>query len=113
MESSKNREIRKELYKAWTTKASEGEFDNSSNIENILKLRQEKAEILGYKNHAEVSLATKMANTVEEIYDLHETMIEPSMSHAKTEFSEISDFAAANGFSENLKAYDLSFWSKD
>jgi len=52
--------LREELYRAFITRASSGETDNTPLIEKTLVLRQEQAELLGYPNYAEVSLATKV-----------------------------------------------------
>lgn len=56
----KNRALREELYRAFITRASSGENDNTSVIEQILKLRKERAVLLGYSCHAEVSMASKV-----------------------------------------------------
>ena len=61
MTHSKNRALREEMYMASITKASSGEIDNTPIIEKILALKREKAQLLGYPNHAEVSMASKMA----------------------------------------------------
>lgn len=112
MENSKNRALREKVYKAFVQKASEGDLDNTDNILSILKLRQEKSELLGYKNHAEVSLAQKMAGNVDEIYELFESMREASLDHAKKEYAEISELAKASGVSEELRTWDMSYWGK-
>jgi hypothetical protein len=61
LQHSKNRKLREEMYRAYLTRASEGEVDNTPIIEKILVLKKEKAQLLGFENHAEVSLVTKMA----------------------------------------------------
>ena len=59
-----NRALREELYRKYVTVASEGGANNEPVIEKILTLRQEKANLLGYPNHAEVSMASKVALTL-------------------------------------------------
>lgn len=54
MQHAQNRELREEVYRAYITRASSGSVDNTPNIEEILKLRLEKAKLLGYNNYAEV-----------------------------------------------------------
>jgi oligopeptidase A len=56
----KNRALREELYRAYISRASSGDIDNSEIIKKILTLRKEKAQLLGYSSHAEVSLAAKV-----------------------------------------------------
>ncbi|KAL9675193.1 hypothetical protein QQ045_003394 [Rhodiola kirilowii] len=61
MQHVRNRSLREELYRAYITRASSGDLNNTPLIEQILKLRIEKAKLLGFKNYAEVSMETKMA----------------------------------------------------
>ncbi|MFN7865006.1 MAG: M3 family metallopeptidase, partial [bacterium] len=70
MKYSDNRELREKLYKAYVSRADLGELDNNPLIDRILQLRQEQAHLLGYSTYAEVSLARKMANSVDEIEKL-------------------------------------------
>ena len=56
MQHAQNRALREEVYRAYLTRASSGELDNTNIISQILKLRLEKAKLLGYKNYAEVLL---------------------------------------------------------
>jgi oligopeptidase A len=112
MNNAKNRELREKVYKAFCQKASSGDLDNTNNILRILELRQEKADLLGFANFAEVSLAQKMADNVDEIYDLFESMREASLDHAKKEFEEISAIAKSSGQNEKLRAWDMQYWSK-
>ena len=58
MQHAKNRALREELYRAYLTRASSGDLDNTAIIDQILKLRLEKAKLLGYNNYAEVDSAT-------------------------------------------------------
>ncbi|MDR0934189.1 MAG: M3 family metallopeptidase, partial [Burkholderiaceae bacterium] len=71
MQFADNRELRETLYRAYVTRASElgekPEWDNTENILELLRLRREEAALLGYRNHAEVSLVPKMAQTPEEV----------------------------------------------
>jgi oligopeptidase A len=67
MTYAENRPLREELYRAYTTRASDRlntEFDNTAAMEEILSLRQEMAALLGFNNYAELSLASKMAPNV-------------------------------------------------
>lgn len=63
MQHVRNRALREELYRAYLTRASSGELDNTPIINKTLELRQEKAELLGFKNHAEVSSKTGATKT--------------------------------------------------
>ncbi|CAK7339753.1 unnamed protein product [Dovyalis caffra] len=73
MQHAKNRGLREEIYRAYVTRASSGDLNNTAIIDEILKLKLEKAKLLNYNNYAEVSMATKMA-TVEKAEELLETL---------------------------------------
>jgi oligopeptidase A len=114
MQHSKRRDLRETLYKAFVSRASEGELDNRPIIKRILELRQELAELLGYKNYAEVSLASKMAPNVEAVDKLLEELRLTCYDAAQKELEELKEFAAAKNAPEanDLKNWDISFWSE-
>ncbi|CAN1342796.1 Organellar oligopeptidase A, chloroplastic/mitochondrial [Linum perenne] len=113
MQHAKNRGLREELYRAYVTRASSGDLDNTPIIDQILKLRLEKAKLLGYNNFAEVSMATKMA-TVEKALELLEKLRSASWDAAVRDLEDLRYFAKAQGASEadDLKHWDMSFWSE-
>ncbi|NOQ77636.1 MAG: oligopeptidase A, partial [Methylococcaceae bacterium] len=93
-----NRELRKEHYTAFATRASElgpnaGEWDNSQIMEDTLALRHEKALLLGFNNYAEYSLATKMAETPDDVVLFLEDLADKSWRHARKDLSELKQFA--------------------
>ena len=81
-----NRELRAEVYRAYTTRASElganAEWDNTQVMCDILRLRQEEASLLGYANFAELSLATKMAESPQQVLDFLEDLARKSKTFA-------------------------------
>ncbi len=114
MQHSRRRDLREQVYRAYISRASSGELDNSAIIERILTLRQEKAQLLGYNTYAEVSLASKMAPSVEAIATLLTELRTPSYRAAQQELVELTEFAAAKGATEaeNLRHWDISYWSE-
>ena len=102
-----NRELREKLYKAFVSRASDGEFDNRANIDRILKLRKEKANILGFANFAELSLARKMAPDVEAVQQLQDELRVASYDAAVKEFEELKAFAG-----QDLMNWDTTFWAE-
>ncbi|CAD6248807.1 unnamed protein product [Miscanthus lutarioriparius] len=104
---------RKKVYRAYLTRASSGELDNTNIISQILKLRLEKAKLLGYKNYAEVSMAQKMA-TVERVEELLEKLRAASWGHAVKDMEDLKIFAKDSGSPEanDLTHWDLTFWSE-
>jgi oligopeptidase A len=114
MQHSKRRDLREQLYKAFISRASAGELDNRPIIKRILELRQELAELLGYKNYAEVSLASKMAPNVEAVDKLLEELRLTSYDAAQKELEELKEFAASKNATEanDLKNWDVTFWAE-
>lgn len=114
MQYSTRRDLREKLYKAYISRASSGELDNAPLLERILQLRQEKAQLLGFSNFAELSLASKMAPNVEAVEALLEELRRASFDAAVKDLEELKSFAAAKGAEESsdLKHWDISFWSE-
>jgi oligopeptidase A len=114
MQYSTRRDLREKLYKAYISRASSGELDNAPLLERILQLRQEKAQLLGFSNFAELSLASKMAPNVEAVEALLEELRRASFDAAVQDLEELKSFAAAKGAEESrdLKHWDISFWSE-
>ena len=106
-----NRDLREKVYTAFVTRSSAGKFDNSEKIVEILKLRQEKAALLGYKSFAELSIASKMAGDVAEVDQLLKDLRESSYPQAEKELNELKEFAKSKGFSGDFKNWDTSFYS--
>jgi oligopeptidase A len=114
IQHSTRRDLREKLYKAFISRASSGELDNTPLIERILQLRQEEAQLLGFDSYAELSLASKMAPNVAAVEALLEELRRASYDAAAKEFEELKVFAASKGAPESndLKHWDVSFWSE-
>ncbi|EDX76837.1 Peptidase family M3 [Coleofasciculus chthonoplastes PCC 7420] len=114
MQHSTRRDLREKLYKAFVSRASSGELDNSPLIERILELRQEKSKLLGFSSYAELSLASKMAPNVEAVEGLLEELRGASYDAAVKDLEALKEFASAKGVPEanELKHWDISFWSE-
>jgi oligopeptidase A len=114
MQHSKRRDLRENLYKAFISRASSGDLDNTQIIERILQLRQEEANILGFNSYAQLSLASKMAPSYDAVEALHEQLRGASYDAAKKEFEELKTFAASKGAPEanDLKHWDVSYWAE-
>jgi oligopeptidase A len=97
------------MYHAWVTRASdqgaESRWDNSGNIETILALRHEAAQTVGFANYAEYSLATKMAESTDEVVDFLRELAARARAAAEKDLAELSELAGAA-----LEPWDLTFW---
>lgn len=105
-----NRALREELYRAFVTRASTGSCDNTPIIDRILELRLEKANLLGFPNHAEVSLSSKMA-TLESAEELLEKLRVASHSAALRDLDDVKAFSKEQGydFADNIMQWDVNF----
>ena len=117
MQHCENRELRKEMYLAYVSRASNsgpnaGEFDNSELMEKILELRSEQAKILGYQNYAELSIATKMAGSTDEVIAFLQELGEKSVTIARSEYRTLEDYAREELDIQNLEAWDIAFASE-
>uniref|UniRef100_A0A2P2KD61 oligopeptidase A n=1 Tax=Rhizophora mucronata TaxID=61149 RepID=A0A2P2KD61_RHIMU len=113
MQHARNRDLREEIYHAYVTRASSGDLDNTPIIDQILKLRLEKAKLLKYNNYAEVSMATKMA-TVENAETLLEKLRTASWDAAVQDMEDLKNFSKAQGAIEanDLSHWDINFWAE-
>ena len=102
-----SREKREELYKAYTTRAPQ----NGEIIEKILALKDEKVKILGFENYASYSLATKMANSEDEVINFLEELGNKAKQKAIKELEEIKQIAKEDGI-DDFRASDISFYSE-
>jgi len=112
-----NRELRREHYEAFATRASDQgphaeQWDNSENMEKILALRHEKARLLGFNNYAELSLAAKMAEKTGDVIDFLEDLADRSWRHARKDLSELREFAKQHYGINNLQSWDMTYYSE-
>ena len=115
-----NRNLRKEVYLGYVTRASEiknksadnKRFDNTEVIKDILEGRLVIAELLGFKNYAEVSIAKKMANSTEEVLGFLNALNDKSHEKAVEEFEELEKFAKETDLIEKLEGWDTAYYSE-
>ncbi|MBU2713586.1 oligopeptidase A [Zooshikella harenae] len=117
MTYAQDRALRQEMYTAYNTRASDqgpnaGEFDNGPLMDEILALRQELAELLSFKNYAEYSLATKMAESTEQVTSFLHDLAKRSKPQAQREFSELQHFASSLDKIEHLEAWDVAYYAE-
>jgi oligopeptidase A len=110
-----NRDLRARMYRAYATRASEfgpAERDNGPLIERLLALRHEEAQMLGYANFAEVSLATKMADTPAQVAAFQRDMAKKARPFAARDVAELREFARRELGMETLESWDLAWASE-
>ncbi len=112
MASAESPQLRRDIYEAWVTRASElgpsaGRFDNTPLIAEILPLRHELAQLVGYKNFADYALATRMAKSSRQVLAFLDDLARRCMPAARQEFSDLEEFAG-----RKLEAWDMAFYSE-
>lgn len=112
MTYAENRELRKELALASGKKSFDGgEFDNQELIKELLQLKQQKAELLGYKNYADYVLEERMAKSPVKVFDFLNELLTKAKPYADQEIDELRSLAKADGI-EELQGYDHAFYAE-
>jgi oligopeptidase A len=116
-----NRQLREEMYTAYVTRASAdgkkadgssaAQWDNSALITETLALRHELAQLLGFANYAERSLASKMAESTQQVLDFLNELAQKSRPLAERDIQELRDFAATQGCTD-LQPWDMTYYSE-
>jgi len=122
MQYSENRALRRLMYEAYVTRASELapqygkgklDWDNTKNMLEQLRLRDEEARMLGFKNYAALSLAPKMANSVEEVDSFLTNFAQKAKPFALKDWQELSEFAKTElSITDGLEPWDIAFASE-
>lgn len=111
-----NRQLREEVYQAYTTRASElgvnPEWDNTQVMQTILQLRREEAQLLGYDTYADLSLATKMAEKPQAVLTFLDDLAQRSKPFAEQEFAEVQAFAREHYGLEQVQVWDVPYISE-
>ncbi len=112
-----DRALRREVYEAFVTRASDqgpgaGQWDNSTLIDEILGLRHELAQLLGFANYAEYSLATKMASSTAQVVEFLDDLARQSLPMAQQEFIELEAFARDIEGPDRLCAWDVGYYGE-
>ena len=112
MEDCQNRDIRRELYTAYNTRAVGGEYDNTQLIIDIVNTRLALAQLFDKACHADKSLTKTCAESKENVYNFLDQLRESYMPVAKQEVAELQEFAKSKGFYATIQPWDWSFFSK-
>ncbi len=115
MQFAKSSALRQKLYQAYVTRASDqsdpvfAALDNSQNIQEILQLRQEEAQLLGYQNYAEVSVATKMADSPSKVIGFLRDLAQRAKPYAQQDLEDMRQFAAQHLNVKDPQAWDWPY----
>ena len=110
---SENRELRRQIWTAYNTRAIGGEFDNTEIVRKIVDLRIKIANILGYETYADYALEERMAKSKTTVNEFIMNLLEPSLPFAKKDVADVFAYARKNGFEgKRLESWDFSYWSE-
>ncbi len=104
--------VRETMYKAYVSRASEGDLDNTPVIDEILTLKQEMAALLGFEHYAAYSLADKMAESAEQVTAFLRDLAQKSKKMAKNDLRELQNYAKTSLSMEKLEAWDIPYISE-
>lgn len=108
-----NRDMRKKLYDAYLNRGNNGnENDNNKILADIVRIRAERAKLLGYRTHADIVLETRMAKTPENVLNLLNNLLERSLRVAKRERDEMQKIADATGGNFKLEPHDWWYYAE-
>ncbi|HFD11947.1 MAG TPA: oligopeptidase A [Crenotrichaceae bacterium] len=117
MTYARNRELRQELYEAFSTRASDQgphdkKYNNSAVMAEILQLKHEQAQLLGFDHYADYSLQTKMADSPQQVLDFLNDLAKRALPMAKAELSELTGFAKQHLNLSELQVWDITYASE-
>lgn len=115
MQYAHNRELRRQLYHAYSTRASdlgEAKWDNTANIDRILQIATREARLLGFNNYAELSLATKMADTPAQVLKFLHDLARRARPFAEKDLAEVTTFAQQELGLTDVQPWDLTYASE-
>ena len=107
-----NRTLREKMWRAFSSRAYGDEFDNCENILKMVRLKHERARILGYKHHADFVLEQRMAKSPDAVMDFLRKLLATYKPSAEKDLKELKDFAAQDGFEGDIKPWDVSYYSE-
>ena len=113
MTYAENRELRRKLQIDYASKAFKGdEYDNQETVQKIVKLRQERAQLLGYTSHAHYILSERMARSPKEVHGFLEKLQEVGMPAARKELKDLEAYAKDQDGIDKLESWDLGFYQE-
>ncbi|RYY33580.1 M3 family peptidase, partial [archaeon] len=110
LQLSTRRDLREQVYRAYATRASSGQHDNTGLMASILSARQRMSRMLGYADYASLSTAEKMVGTPAAVWALLDKLHAVALPAAQREVAELTKFAQARGHAGSLAPYDTAYW---
>ncbi len=112
LQYAQNRELRKKLWTAYSSRSFNDKFDNQENIKKIVSLRHKRADLLGFNSHADFVLAERMAQNPKQVMDFLNKLFAPSKKAAEQDMTELRQFKKSIEGSEEIMPWDFSYYSE-
>lgn len=112
MTYAQSRPLREKMWRAFASRAYQGEFDNQEIVKKIVTLRSERAKILSFATHADFVLAERMAQTPQTVFDFLGTLLKASKEAGKKDVAEVAAFAQKLDGLTDLKPWDFAYYSE-
>lgn len=107
-----NRELREDIWRAFSNRSYKDEFDNSDLVLQIVRLRDERAKLMGYKNHAEFVLERRMAKKPETVIQFLEKLAKAYKPAAEKDLENLKEFAKETGFNGEIMPWDVGYYAE-
>lgn len=112
MTYAKNRALREKMWRAFSSKAFKGEFDNQANVLKIVELRNKRAKILSFSTHADFVLAERMAKSPKTVMEFLNKLLAASKNAGMKDVQELTEFAAKLDGLTEIKPWDVAYYSE-
>ncbi len=112
MQYSEKRELRKKMWMAYSSRAFQNEFDNQENVLQIVRLRDQRAKLLGYPTHAAFVLEERMAETPEKVFQFLNSMVSPCRKAAEKDLKELREFKKSIEGNDDIQPWDIAYYSE-
>jgi len=112
MQHSRRRDQREKIYRVYMTRASGEAWDNTLLIEDILRLRKQKAKLLGFRTYAQLSLTEKMAPDVGAVDEMFARLRDAAQDHATRDLKELAQIAREGEQTSPVAHWDIPFWAE-
>ena len=112
MQNADDRQLRKYIYEQFLSRGCHEDYDNTDVMKELLSLRQEVAQLLGFDHYADLSLATKMAGSVAEVHELHQQVGDACEAPFAAFISDLKEWKESLGDDESLEDWDVIYWTE-
>lgn len=112
LQYSQNRELRKKMWTAYASRSFKDNFDNQEIVKKLVQLRYQRAQLLGFKNHADFVLAERMAKDTTVVMSFLQKLLSPSRKAGEKDINELRAFKKSLDGNDDIMPWDFSYYSE-